>query len=586
MTNKKRIQHAFGLLLWLATVGSGGCSSDSDSEATSADSPASATEPVETADIDHLDVARRMTSLGYWDGAAEAAYKALVEDPNNFEAMLLAGEAEAARGKFDLSLALAESIDPEWRMGDRAVLLHARSLYELDRTSEAADIFVVALKSKPSNWSWRHRAWTLLHQVGRSEEAAWQAESLCRAGQANEKELHSLIRRTGAFPNLLNAGADPVRTFEPGLGLARWYFTQTDYRRALEELAPESESGFGSAAASALYGRLLAETQSQDQFPAWHATCELEEVEKLGDYWAALGTFFLDARQYEASARALLEAVLRNPTDRFSMQRLAKVFDALGQSDQAEQYRQRGIDLARSEELSDELQQLASSAAQERQQAVMDLTEQLLQLNRPFEVLAWSMRVHAGNDRKLQEIDRKRFELSKTENALVMASESSLIGVDPSDFELGAAFESLMNERQPTTPINRARISADSLAQPRLVNVAAEAGLHFQWYKDVEIDLASIPIHESIGGGIAVIDYDLDGWPDVYLAQGSGDPPTDACTRSNMLARNQGGKYVDVTVLADAEDRNYGSGLAAGDVNQDGFPDLFVGSLGHNRLLI
>ncbi len=78
----------------------------------------------------------------------------------------------------------------------------------------------------------------------------------------------------------------------------------------------------------------------------------------------------------------------------------------------------------------------------------------------------------------------------------------------------------------------------------------------------------------------------MDGWPDVYFAQGSGDPPTDQCTRSNVLVRNLHGRFAETTTEARAADYNYSSGLASGDVNQDGFPDLLLGSLGHNRLLI
>ena len=115
--------------------------------------------------------------------------------------------------------------------------------------------------------------------------------------------------------------------------------------------------------------------------------------------------------------------------------------------------------------------------------------------------------------------------------------------------------------------------------------MASEVGLDFQWFKDVEIDLVSIPIHELPGGGIAVLDYDLDGWPDVYLAQGSGEPPTDKCTRPSLLFRNLGGTFRQAT-SSQTEDHNYSSGLAAGDVNQDGFIDLLLGSVGHNRLLI
>ena len=166
-----------------------------------------------------------------------------------------------------------------------------------------------------------------------------------------------------------------------------------------------------------------------------------------------------------------------------------------------------------------------------------------------------------------------------------MAKESSLIGVDPDDYSMAPAYEALLRGGGSTRSAPES-MEVTPLGKPRMVNVARSVGLDFQWYQDLQINLASIPIHESIGGGIAVIDYDLDGWPDVYLAQGSGEPPTDACTRSNLLMRNRGGKFVDVTMQADVQDFNFGSGLAAGDVNQDGFADLFVGSLGRNRLLI
>ncbi|NND99761.1 MAG: CRTAC1 family protein [Pirellulaceae bacterium] len=162
---------------------------------------------------------------------------------------------------------------------------------------------------------------------------------------------------------------------------------------------------------------------------------------------------------------------------------------------------------------------------------------------------------------------------------------SALVGVDPKQFELQPAFDNLIGDVS-TLEIKPVLVDVKPLATPRLVNVAKQVGIDFQWYQDKQINIASIPIHESIGGGIAVIDFDLDGWPDVYFAQGSGEPPTDQCTRSNLLYRNLQGQFVDTTQTSDASDRNYGSGLAAGDVNQDGFTDLYLGSLGHNRLLI
>lgn len=558
-----------------------GCSSESkDDSQTSAQSQTDQRSVESTQDANHITAARRMISLGYWDKAAEAAYKALVEEPDNFEAMLLAGEAEAGRGKHDLVIALVSPIDIEWRLGKKAVDLHVRSLYELNRTSESADVLLAAIEKMPFQAEWRHRVWGLLNRVGRREEASRQAESLCRAGQATEMELISLIRRTDAFPLRIKEGADMNLYFEPGLGMARWYFTKTEYREALQELAPQFESGFQTAAASALYGRLLAETQASDQIPVWHAKCDRSTVEELGDYWAALGTYFFDNQQYEASARALMEAVTRNPTDRMSIQRLAKVFDALGDPDQAEQFRQRGIDLAGCESAADSL--LSETSRAEIQQLRMQITQQVLELERPFEALAWATLAQPNN---ANELARKRVELLSDEDALVMSKEASLIGAKLDDYTISAEQEALLGSEavKPLTPSSR---EVTPIARPRLVNVASKVGLDFQWYQDREINLASIPIHESIGGGIAVIDYNLDGWPDVYLAQGSGEPPTDQCTRSDVLYRNRNGQFVDVTGPSGTEDFHYGSGLTAGDVNQDGFIDLFLGSLGKNRLLI
>ncbi len=593
MANMKRLQRLVALL-GISILLLAGCDSQSSSDPRSsaqdvqqsAQVPVQASTPDKKTEADSITVARRMLSLGYWDAAAEAAYKVLVTEPENLEATLLAGEAEAGRKKFDLAAALASSIDVEWRLGERAVDLHARSLYELGRTSDSADVLLAALEKKPNRWIWRHRAWTLLNHVGRREEASLQAQALCRAGQANELELNSLIRRSESFPTKLKAGTEPSDLSEPGLGMARWYFTQSDYRRALEELKAERDAGFNTAAASALYGRLLAETQSQTEFPVWHAACDLKKVQPLGDYWAAVGTYFFDLRQYESSARALLEAVLRNPTDRLSIQRLAKVFDALGMPDQAEAFRQRGVELAQCETLSDTLQVTPANATAERYQTQAEIMQQLLQLERPFESLAWALRLQPTDAvQQRQALEQKRLELSRSDEVLAMAREASLLGADPNQYNLGAAYDELLSGNRP------ARWSPESkevtpIARPRLVNVAQSVGLDFQWYQDLEINLASIPIHESIGGGIAVIDYDLDGWPDVFLAQGSGEPPTDACTRSDLLMRNRDGRFEDVTLRAGTQDFNYGSGLAAGDVNQDGFADLFVGSLGHNRLLI
>ena len=213
-----------------------------------------------------------------------------------------------------------------------------------------------------------------------------------------------------------------------------------------------------------------------------------------------------------------------------------------------------------------------------------NLTRMILELGRPFEALQWSRSsVPAAAANQLATIDMQRAELTRNPSALRMASESALVGVDPQQFEIESATKKL----RLTSPVNVTTIDeVETDIQMHLTNVATETGLNFRWYPAEEPNFSSIPMHEMMGGGIAVIDFDRDGWPDFYFAQGSGNPPTTDCTRSNALFRNLGSQFAPVTELAQALDFSFSSGLAAGDVNQDGFTDLLLGSLGGNRLLI
>ncbi len=85
---------------------------------------------------------------------------------------------------------------------------------------------------------------------------------------------------------------------------------------------------------------------------------------------------------------------------------------------------------------------------------------------------------------------------------------------------------------------------------------------------------------------MAVIDYDLDGNPDLYFAQGGADPPDFVGQQSNVLFRNLDGKLADVTQLAAADDHRYSIGVTVGDWNQDGFADIVVANIGANSLLL
>ncbi len=72
-----------------------------------------------------------------------------------------------------------------------------------------------------------------------------------------------------------------------------------------------------------------------------------------------------------------------------------------------------------------------------------------------------------------------------------------------------------------------------------------------------------------------MLDYDLDGWEDLYLQSAGGDPFQSNSPPSSLF-RNHNGTFVNVGVVSQSTHTGYGQGVCAGDVNEDGFTDLLL----------
>ncbi len=90
---------------------------------------------------------------------------------------------------------------------------------------------------------------------------------------------------------------------------------------------------------------------------------------------------------------------------------------------------------------------------------------------------------------------------------------------------------------------------------------------------------------ETLGPGVAFIDYDNDGWPDIFLVNGMDWPGhVQKHTTPKLYHNNHDGTFTDVTHKAGLDVEMYGMGVAVGDYDNDGFDDLFVTALGQSRL--
>ena len=94
-------------------------------------------------------------------------------------------------------------------------------------------------------------------------------------------------------------------------------------------------------------------------------------------------------------------------------------------------------------------------------------------------------------------------------------------------------------------------------------------------------------ILDTIGSGVALLDYDNDGWLDIYFVNGSTYEAlagTAEAPHAALFHNNHDGTFTDVTVKAGVANDRWGYGIAVGDFDNDGWPDLYVANFGKNRL--
>ena len=133
---------------------------------------------------------------------------------------------------------------------------------------------------------------------------------------------------------------------------------------------------------------------------------------------------------------------------------------------------------------------------------------------------------------------------------------------------------------QPTTARAAAKAEATAPAHdyPELLDITASTGIKFEHLSSPEQKF----IVESMSGGVALIDYDRDGWPDIYFtnAQSVEMAQHGQKARSALYHNNHDGTFTDVTDKAGIGYPCWAMGAVVGDYNNDGWPDLLVTCFG------
>lgn len=542
-------------------------------------------------------LAERSGVSGDWLAADNYLRRALMIEPDEARIVFLAAQVTAIRGDkvaaIDLMLSIDEA-DPEF--GFAATTESARWLSGVGRVNEAKKKYERALAFPPNNHELRseelrHEYVGFLNSVGWRFQARDAMLPLLEAGDATEIELRALLDLSNSYAaTQLTHDGNPVKREGP-LSWALGSLSERKPRTAIQTLTRFLDANViaPDAATDAVLAAAYADLQQFDEVDRILEK-RSEELERNPLFWRAVGDKLRFQGDTESSVAAYRRSLELDSSNQISHERMMACLMQLGHVDQARAVEDRNQQLA----LMGQAVQAIGQDQPDDLRAGMDLVADLIKVGYALQAANWM--VHLTN-RHGQEA------VASLIPATDLMAEINRLRSIPAEQSLGLQLCGLESEPWVTTASESLDLATKQLANPKpktkttpgldppsfdpsFVNVATARGLQHRYRNAAEPRRRNFQIYESLGAGVAAIDYDRNGEVDFYFGQAGCVPPHGKSERSNTLFRNTDQRFNDVSTPADATDFNYSLGITAGDLNQDGWPDLVIGNLGLNRILI
>ncbi|WP_442510647.1 FG-GAP-like repeat-containing protein [Novipirellula sp. SH528] len=343
------------------------------------------------------------------------------------------------------------------------------------------------------------------------------------------------------------------------------------------------------APALALKCRVLLDQTRDDEFVKLAKMCG-NEIDPYPAYWIAMGDFASSQQQDAEATRAYWEATRRDADVREAWVKLSTSLRRLGNSksgldaEAINEIENRAIELSRLSEL--KLSITRSDRPQRRTAIEIATTLQLL--GRLWEAEAWAALATTWADDNKVPVNKVRQSIitALRKDTPWQSSDShpelKLTLTNLPLPRLAAPNHAAIKHRSSPTP---AIASASQPTTMALRDEAIQRGLNFSGHTGDHLDQPGVMFYQTVGCGGGTIDFDLDGWIDLYLAAAGGTPPA-RDSSANGLMRNHDGMFSNVAKQAGVDDRGFGQGVAIGDLNEDGFPDILLLNYGPNTLLV
>ncbi len=516
--------------------------------------------------------AGRELRAGRFESAEQKAMQAVSHDGTQPKGFLIAGEAAARSGRFEQSAEYYRSgAECEQRPREKAqyYFFAAESYIQCGRLTDAEFLYHQALTAAPSHALTEDRLEFLYRTEGRITESTAVLERRVALNTASFEQLLNFghPNRQRKFPEeLLKFMPQIERDVLPLLAFAKESLIDGNRELAEKRLRRVVSQFPQNSDAQAELGRLLLDND-QEAFLIWYGALPIS-CRDSPRIWIVRGLWAERNSLWREAASGFLQCLNTDPYNREATFHLAIALAQMGHHDDAafcsEQARRLESIERTLDEIHDDKQTLSN---------VVKLVPLLLSVGRSAEAANWLRLAH------------ERFgELPELQAARASAA------IRTADSHAWPAMIHRIYAGKSADPVPQPMSVPTFNPQPEASRIAfdsatSELGLTFEFVNSVAAQKPR-KMFQSNGGGIGVIDVDADGWQDLYFTQGGAWPSiANSPGPNDQIFRNLGGtKFCDITAATGVIDREFGQGVAIGDLDGDGFDEIYVANIGGNRL--
>ncbi len=546
-----------------------------------------------------LDRGQLLLAKREYEQALSSARQMIELAPDFTPALFLAAQAELGLKHRDSALEYLSRIPDDGSPDAVSARISAAQIYlrELYRLEPAEQQLRRALEQDPDRKDALELMVYLLGIESRSFEAIpWRLRLLSQSQKQQPQEtlhLFSLSLADNALENpetiVLMEQHSPD---DPGaqVAAARLRFELRQYDQSLELAKRASSRLEACGEAYARWGLCVVELGDEQKFDEWNAALTEKALEHPG-VWFSRGLWAVKKNRLQVAVRCFWETLKRNPEHQKANYQLGQLLVSLDRPKDADLF------LSRSHAL-EEYMRIAEMAHQVAlPSACASAAIQAEKIGLLWEAYGWGQAAVALDPQIVaaqQLVDRLASRLTElsfkrsaegTNPADRLDFSSYPAGADPSaDPERAAMVKS--GEQDSLHADGSSGGDRDAIA---FEDVASRIGLDFTYLNAGDPKNGGLEkMFEVVGGGVGVLDFDADGYPDLWFAQGSDSFPPGVQTESldRLFRLGADGQYRDVTSQAMFVENGFTQGVTVGDANSDGFADVFISNIGKNRLFI